>query len=51
MSALRIKNYIKEIGADEGRVEQFITRCAASQDPQKLVDLVDKISQVSHTMS
>jgi hypothetical protein len=27
MSALRIKNYIKQIGADEELVEQFIARC------------------------
>ena len=33
VSALRIENYIKHIGADEERVEQFIARCAASQDP------------------
>jgi hypothetical protein len=38
MSALRIKNYIKQIGGDEERVEQFIARCANSQDPQKLAD-------------
>ncbi|MGC1928050.1 MAG: hypothetical protein WA667_03695 [Candidatus Nitrosopolaris sp.] len=37
MSALRIKNYMQQIGADEGQVEQFITRCEASQDSQKLV--------------
>jgi transposase len=28
MSALRIKNYIKQIDPDEERVEQFIARCA-----------------------
>jgi hypothetical protein len=32
MSVLRIKNYIKQIGADEEQVEQFIARCANSQD-------------------
>ena len=42
MSALRIKNCIKYIGADEQRVEQFIARCAASQDRQKIVDVVAK---------
>ena len=46
MSALRIKNYIKHIGADEERVEQFIARCANSQDPQKLVDVLDKINHI-----
>ena len=47
MSALRIKNYIKQLCAvDEGRVEQFIARCANSQDPQKLVDVVDKIGHI-----
>jgi hypothetical protein len=41
LSALWIKNYIKQLGAvDEERVEQFIARCANSQDPQKLVDVV-----------
>ena len=45
--ALRIKNYIKQLGAvDEQRVEQFIARCAASQDPQKLVDVLDKIGDI-----
>ncbi len=42
VSAIRIKNYIKQIGADEGRVEQFIARCTNSQDTQ-LVDVLDKI--------
>jgi hypothetical protein len=43
MSALRIKYYIKQIDVDEERVEQFIARCANSQDPQKLVEVLDKI--------
>ena len=47
MSSLRIKNYIKQLGAvEEGQVEQFIARCTASQDPQKLVDLLDKIGHI-----
>jgi chromosome segregation ATPase len=46
MSALRIKNYIKQISVDEERVEQFITRCANSQDSQKLVDVLDKIGNI-----
>ncbi|MGB6590753.1 MAG: hypothetical protein WA323_07115 [Candidatus Nitrosopolaris sp.] len=47
MSALRIKNYIKQLGAvDEEQVEQFIARCANSQDPQKLVDVLDKIGHI-----
>ena len=46
MSALRIKNYIKQIGGDEERVEQFIARCANSQDPQKLADVLDKIGHI-----
>jgi hypothetical protein len=46
MSALRIKNYIKQIGADEELVEQFIARCANSQEPQKLVDVIDKIGYI-----
>ena len=46
MSALRIRNYIKQIGVDEGQVKQFITRCANSQDPQKLVDVLDKIEHI-----
>ena len=46
-SVLRIKNYIKQLGAnDEERVEQFIARCAASQDPEKLVDVIDKIGHI-----
>jgi transposase-like protein len=44
--ALRIKNYIKQIDPDEERVEQFIARCANSQDPQKLVDVLDKIGHI-----
>jgi hypothetical protein len=36
MSALRIKNYIKQIGGDEERAEQFIARCANSEDLQKI---------------
>ena len=46
MSALRIKNYIKQLGGNEERVEQFIARCANSQDPQKLVDVLDKIGHI-----
>jgi hypothetical protein len=46
MSALRIKNYIKQIGGDEERVEQFIARCANSQGPQKLADVLDKIGHI-----
>lgn len=37
MSALRIKNYIKQISIDEERVEQFISRRVAAQDPQKII--------------
>jgi hypothetical protein len=34
MSALRIKNYIKQLGGvDDERVEQFIARGVNSQDP------------------
>ena len=48
MYSLRIKNYIKQLGAiDEERVEQFIARCAASQDPQKHVKVLDKIGHMS----
>ena len=43
MSDLRIKNYIKQIDADEERIEQFIARCANSQDPQMLLDVLEKI--------
>ncbi|MGB8938119.1 MAG: hypothetical protein WCC17_23760 [Candidatus Nitrosopolaris sp.] len=47
MSALRIKNYIKQLGGvDDERVEQFIARGVNSQDPQKLVDVVDKIGLI-----
>ena len=46
VSALRIKNYIKHIGTDEERVEQFIASCAASQDPQKLLDVLHKIRNI-----
>ena len=42
MSALRIK----QLGGNEERVEQFIARCANSQDPQKLVDVLDKIGHI-----
>jgi hypothetical protein len=45
-SALRIKNYIKQIGSDEERVEQFISRCASSQDPQKLLNVLEKIGHM-----
>jgi hypothetical protein len=42
-----LKNYIKQIGLDdEERVEQFIGKCAASQDPQKLVDILGKIGHI-----
>jgi hypothetical protein len=44
---LRIKNYIKQLGeVDEERVEQFITRCANSQDPQKPVDVLEKTGHI-----
>jgi hypothetical protein len=47
LSALRIKNYIKQIDPDEEGVEQFIARCANSQDPQKLLDVLDKIGNIA----
>jgi hypothetical protein len=50
MSALRVKNYIKQIDPDEERVEQFIARCANSQDPQKLLDVLDKIGHIGLDM-
>ncbi|MFZ0510647.1 MAG: hypothetical protein WAM14_03495, partial [Candidatus Nitrosopolaris sp.] len=46
VSALRIKNYIKQLGVDEERVEQFIIRCANSQDQQKIIDVVYKIGHI-----
>jgi len=45
-SALRIRNYIKQLGTTEARVEQFIARCANSQDPQKLVDVLEKVGHI-----
>jgi hypothetical protein len=47
VASIRIKNYIKQIDPDEERVEQFIARCANSQDPQKLLDVLDKIGNIS----
>jgi histidyl-tRNA synthetase len=49
-SALRIRNYIKELGIEEERAEQFIGRCANSQDPQKLVDVLEKIGIIGLDM-
>jgi hypothetical protein len=46
MSALRIRNYIKDLGTDEEQVEQFIARCMNSQDPQKLVDVLEKVGHI-----
>jgi hypothetical protein len=46
VSVLRIKNYIKQIGTGEEQVEQFIVRCTISQDPQKLLEVVDKIGHI-----
>ena len=46
MFILRLKNRIKKLGVDEERVEQFITRCANSQDPQKIIDVVYKIGHI-----
>jgi hypothetical protein len=44
-STLRIRNYIKD--KHRGRkVEQFIARCANSQDPQKLVVVLEKIVDI-----
>jgi hypothetical protein len=44
---LRIKNYIKQLGiVDEGQIEQLVARCAASQDPQKLADVLEKIGHI-----
>jgi hypothetical protein len=49
-SALRIRNYIKRIGIEEERVEQFIAICANSQDPQKLADVLEKIGHIGLDM-
>jgi histidyl-tRNA synthetase len=47
VASLRIKNYIKQLGAiDERQVEQFIARSANSQDPQKLLDVLEKIGNI-----
>jgi DNA repair exonuclease SbcCD ATPase subunit len=44
VTSLRIKNYIKQLGEiDEAQVEQFVARCANSQEPQKLVGVLEKI--------
>jgi hypothetical protein len=45
-SALRIKNYINGLGIAEERLEQFVARCTNSQDPQKLVDVLEKIGNI-----
>lgn len=37
MSPLGIKNYIKQIGTDEGQVKQFNAVCANSQDLKDLL--------------
>ena len=47
LSASRIKNYIKQLSTiDEERVEQLIARYTASQDPQKLVDVLEKVGRI-----
>jgi hypothetical protein len=47
LTSLRIKNYIKLLGAiDEGQAEQFIARCASSRDPQRLIDVLEKIGPI-----
>ncbi len=43
--SLRIKNYMKQLDTDEDRVEQFIAKCEASQDPQRIIDVVNKIEE------
>jgi len=45
-SVLRIRNYIKELGTEEERVEQFIARCANSKEPQKLVYVLEKVGHI-----
>ena len=50
-SVLRIRSYIKRIGTEEERVEQFIAICANSQDPQKLGDVLEKIGHIGLDMS
>lgn len=46
VASIRIKNYITQIGVDEGRVEKFIVRSANSQDPQKIIDVVEKVGHI-----
>ena len=45
-AALRIRNYVKELGTEEERVEQFIAICGNSHDPEKLVDVLEKIGHI-----
>jgi hypothetical protein len=42
---VRLNNYIKQLGAEEERVEQLISMCVA-QDPQKIIEVVEKIGRI-----
>ena len=44
--ALRIRSYIKELGTEDERVEQFIASCSNSHNPQKLVDVLEKVGHI-----
>jgi hypothetical protein len=46
-SMYRRKNYIKKLGANEKQIESFISNIANSQEPQKLIDTANRITQLS----
>src|SRR5947209_18161269 len=49
--SLRLYNYIKKLGANQGRIESFIINITHSPEPEKLIDVANQVAQLSRSES
>ncbi|PWU80467.1 MAG: hypothetical protein DLM72_12095 [Candidatus Nitrosopolaris wilkensis] len=48
---VRLNNYIKNIGANEDKIESFIANLANSPEPEKLIDVTNQVAHLSRSES
>jgi hypothetical protein len=50
-SSIRINNYIQKLGANQDKIEAFLSNLANSPEPEKLIDVANQIAQISTSES
>ena len=48
-SCIRLNNYSKNLGVNQDQIESFIASLANSPEPEKLIDVANKVAQISRS--